>query len=199
VTPPSEVVKARNGAWTPWAAVLCVECEFADLKSTSHSEFYARRLQVVAALARTETVEQPDGDLLGICNNCQCTCWVRDDVALLQQVGFKASDLDWEGPFGWALQQTGGMCAALVFTADKREIVVTAMDGEFYVGEYVQPENEDEQCWDSALRMWKSEVFYVDGEMKSRDALTAMVEECARKAIEFIRQPVATAPKELTR
>ena len=184
----NETVKARNGAWTPWAAVLCVECEYADLKSSSRGEIYARRLAVVTALARTQTVEQPEGDLLGTCNTCQCTCWVRDDVALLQHVGFKTSDLDWEGPFGWALQQTGGMCAALVFTAEGRQIVVTAMDEEFFVGEYANVEGEEES-WDESIRRWKSASLYEDGELKSRPALTVMVEECAKKVIEFIRNP----------
>jgi hypothetical protein len=184
----AEIVKARNGAWTPWADVLCVECEYADLKSSSHSKSYVRRLQVVTALERTQTVAQPEGDLLGICNNCQCPCWVRDDVALLQHVGFKASDLDWEGPFGWTLQQTGGMCAALVFTTEGRQIVVTAMDGEFYIGEYAHVDGE-EDSWDRPLRTWESVSLYDDGELKSVTALTVMVEECARKAIEFIRDP----------
>ena len=185
----SDVVKARNGAWTPWAAVLCVECEYADLKSSSRGEIYARRLTVVTALPRTLDVEQPEGDLLGSCNSCRCPCWVRDDVALLQQVGFKASELNWEGPFGWALQQTGGMCAALVFETDGRQIVVTAMDGTFYIGEYAHIDGE-EDSWDRVLRTWESASLYDDGEMKDVPALTVMVEECARKAIEFIRPAV---------
>ena len=192
MTPPGDVVKARNGAWTPWAAVLCVECEHTDLQSSSRGESYAKRLQFVTALERTRNVEQPEGDLLGTCNSCQCPCWVRDDVALLQQVGFKSSDLDWEGPFGWALQQTGGMCAALVFSTEGRQIVATAMDGAFYLGEYAHIDGE-EDSWDRALRTWESASLYEDDELKSVAALTAMAEECARKAIEFIRQPAATA------
>lgn len=191
---PSRV--ARNGAWTPWAAVLCVECEHTYLKSSSRGDRYARRLQVVAAMERTAEVEQPEGLLLASCNECRCTCWVRDDVALLQQVGFKSSDLDWEGPFGWALQQTGGMCSALVFTTEGRQIVVTAMDTTFYIGEYAHIEGE-EDSWDRVLRMWESASLYEDDEMKSVPALTVMVEECARKAIEFIRQPVTTAPDQV--
>ena len=186
--PTSDVVKARNGAWTPWAAVLCVECEYTDLKSSSRGEIYARRLTVVTALPRTLDVEQPEGDLLGTCNSCRCPCWVRDDVALLQQVGFKASDLNWEGPFGWALQQTGGMCAALVFSTQGRQIVVTAMDGAFYIGEYAHIDGE-EDSWDRVLRTWESSSLYEDDEMKGVPALTVMVEECARKTIEFIREP----------
>ena len=186
----SETVKARQGAWTPWAAVVCVECEHTDLKSSSRGEVYARRLKVISALDRTAEVERPDGLLRATCNECRSACWVRDDVALLQQVGYKTSDLDWEGPFGWALQQTGGMCAALVFSTEGRQIVVTAMDGEFYIGEYAHTEGE-EDSWDRPMRTWQSASLYKDNELKSEPALTAMVEECARKVIEFIRQPAA--------
>ena len=186
----SETVKARQGAWTPWAAVVCVECEYTDLKNSSRGEVYARRLQLVAALDRTAEVERPEGQLLARCNECRSPCWVRDDVALLQQVGFKSSDLDWEGPFGWALQQTGGMCAALVFSTEDREIVVTAMDGEFFVGEYAHVDGQATD-WDESIRRWKSESLYEGDELKPAAVLTSMVEECARKVIEFIRQPVA--------
>ena len=188
----SEIVKARQGAWTPWASVLCAECEHADLKSSSRGEIYAKRLKVVTAMSRQEEVDRLAGTLLGRCDQCRHTCWVRDDVALLQQVGFKSSDLDWEGPFGWALQQTGGMCAALVFSTAGRQIVVTAMDDEFFVGEYAHVDGE-EDSWDRVLRTWKSAALYEDDELKSVPALTVMVEECARKAIAFIRNPVATS------
>lgn len=63
---PSRV--ARNGAWTPWASVLCVECEHADLKSSSRGEIYAKRLKAVIAMSRQEEVEQLDGTLLGRCD-----------------------------------------------------------------------------------------------------------------------------------
>lgn len=186
------VTKARNGAWTPWAQVLCVECEFAVLKSSSRGDSYARRLKTVAALDRTAEVECPEGDLLALCDECRCMCWTRDDVALLQQVGFRSSDLDWEGPFGWALQQTGGMCAALVFSTDGRQIVVTAMDGEFYIGEYTHVDGEEES-WDRPLRTWQSAAFYADGSMKDPPALGVLADECARKAIDFIGNPAAPA------
>lgn len=186
------VTKARHGAWTPWAQVLCAECEYAVLKNSSRGDSYARRLKVVTELDRTAEIECPEGDLLALCNECRCMCWTRDDVALLQQVGFRSSDLDWEGPFGWALQQTGGMCAALVFSTDGRQIVVTAMDGAFYVGEYAHTEGEEES-WDRPLRTWESALLYLDGELKDMRALEAMVDECTRKAIEFIHQPVAPA------
>ena len=180
----------------PWARVLCVECEHADLKHNSRGEFYAKRLKAVAAMDRAAEVEQPEGLLLATCNECRCACWARDDVALLQQVGFKVSDLDWEGPFGWALQQTGGMCAALVFSTEGRQIVVTAMDGTFYIGEYAHTDGE-EDSWDRVLRTWESAAFYEDGVMKRASALTVMVEECTHKVIEFIRQPVVPSPAQV--
>ena len=184
------VTKARKGVWTPWADVLCAECEYAALKEHQRGEMYPRRLKAVTAGSRSEEVERPDGSLLGSCNTCQCNCWVRDDVALIQQVGFKSSDLDWEGPFGWALQQTGGMCAALVFTAGDREIVVTAMDGAFYIGEYTPPVEE----WANPNRSWSSESFYREDEMKDTGDLDALIEQCARKVIEFVHTPSQEQP-----
>jgi len=182
----AEVTKARNGAWTPWAQVLCIECEYTTLKSSSRGQSYATRFKAVTAMARTTEVERPEGLLLASCDECRCSCWARKDVALIQQVGFKSSDLDWEGPFGWALQQTGGMCAALVFQAKGRQIVVTAMDGAFYIGEYAHADGADDS-WDQPLRTWESASLYEDDELKSVPALTAMVDECACKVIDFIR------------
>lgn len=182
---------ARNGVWTPWAEVLCVECDYAALKDSPRAEHYAKHLQSVSAMDRTAEVARPDGDLMGVCNNCRCKCWVRQDVALLQKVGYKSSDLDWEGPFGWALEQTGGMCAALVFTTEGREIVVTAMDGEFFVGEYENTDDEDER-WNEHVRMWKSESLYDGDELKDETSLTAMVEACARQVIAFVHSTAQT-------
>ena len=190
MTTGNEITKARNGVWTPWAQVLCVECEYAALKSSPRGQSYEKRFKAVTAMARTAEVEQPKGLLLASCDECQCSCWARKDVALLQQVGFKASDLDWEGPFGWTLQQTGGMCAALVFSTDGRQIVVTAMDGEFYIGEYTHVEGE-EDSWDQPLRSWQSASLYEDGVLKDPPTLGVLADECARKAIDFIRNPKA--------
>jgi hypothetical protein len=177
---------ARNGAWTPWALVLCVECDYVALKDSPRAEHYTKHLAIVSALDRTSQVERPEGQFLGVCNTCHCECWVREDVGLIQQVGLKTSELDWEGPFGWALEQTGGMCAALVFSTEGREIVVTAMDGEFFVGEYPVTADEDER-WMNASRTWQSASLYENNELKDVGTLAAMIEECARKVIEFVR------------
>lgn len=182
-------IKARNGVWTPWALVLCIECDYAELKRGERAKHYAEHLEAVAKMNRTAEVTRPEGDLMGVCNLCHCKCWVRDDVALLQQVGFKTSDLDWEGPFSWELEQTGGLCAALVFLTDTHRVVVTAMDGEFYVGEYTLAD----ESWEDQLLSWQSASLYVsdarDSEMKDGTALDALVDECARKVIEFVRSP----------
>lgn len=178
-TPTVATTKARNGVWTPWAQVLCDECDYVGLKGTpALSPAYWERYKALIAKARTAEVEQPDGDQLGACNECRCPCWVRADVALLQQVGFKTAELDWEGPFGWALEQTGGMCAALVFTTDEREVVVTAMDGEFLIGVYKRAGAEDER-WMDALRTWQSDPLYQDGAMKTAAELATLVDVCA--------------------
>ncbi len=178
---------ALLGVWTPWAQVLCGPCEYAGFKANpTLAANHTKRLQALTPKVRTAEIEQPDGLLLGRCTECRCPCWVRDDVALLQRVGFVTSDLDWVGPLGWALQQTGGMCAALVFSAAGHEIVVTAMDGAFYIGEYASQE------WDEPLRAWQSEPFYTDGTLKAVPALSKLATECARQVIEFVRAPAAT-------
>lgn len=183
-------IKARHGVWTPWALVLCVECDYTALQASPRAPHHEKHLKTVAAMDRTAEVARPDGHELGVCNECHRPCWTRTDVALLQQVGFRSSDLDWEGPFGWALEQTGGMCAALVFRTDDREIVVTAMDGEFFVGEYLRiADDSNEEPWIDATRTWQSASLYEGDDLKDAVALGALVEECARKAIEFIRNP----------
>lgn len=186
--------KALHGVWTPWSLVLCVECDYAALKDSPREQHYAKRLQTLTAMDLTAEVERPEGHLIGVCATCHRECWVRDDVALIQQVGFKASEMDWEGPFGWALEQTGGMCAALVFTTDDREVVVTAMDGEFFVGEYKLVGDDDDDRWTTPIRKWQSTTLYRDDALKPMSELTAMVEECAHKVIDLIRNPVGVTP-----
>jgi hypothetical protein len=177
--------KARHGAWTPWAAVLCVECEYATLQGQAS---YPRRLQALKSMQRAAEVGCPEGDLEAVCNTCRCACWVRSDVALLQQIGYQTSELDWEGPFGWALEQTGGMCSALVLATAKHEIVVTAMDGDFFIGAYAKGDDSDER-WMEPLRTWQSEALYEDSVLKPEALLKTLVEQCAKKAIEFIYAP----------
>jgi hypothetical protein len=182
---------AYNGVWTPWSLVLCVECDYAGLQGTPRAQHNAKHFEIVSKMDRAAKIVRSEGNLLGTCNNCQCKCWVRADVALLQAVGFNTSGLvDREGPFNWALQQTGGMCAALVFQADSREIVVTAMDSHFFVGEYKRiPDDSPEEPWIDAIRTWQSETLYADDELRPSAELAAIAEQCARKVIDFVRDP----------
>jgi hypothetical protein len=187
------VTKARNGVWTPWARVLCVECDYAALKDSPRAAHYDKHLQAVAAMNRTEEVPQPDGHELATCDTCRCPCWTRTDVALLQQVGLRSSDIDWEGPFGWELEQTGGMCCALVFETEGREVVVTAMDGEFFVGEYKLVDEDDDDRWTDPLHTWKSESLYAGEDLRPSAELGALADQCARKVVDFIRHPETSA------
>jgi hypothetical protein len=75
------------------------------------------------------------------------------------------------------------MCAALVFSTEGREIVVTAMDNEFFVGEYASTNPE----WDHAIRSWKSVPLYRGDELKGAIELEALVEECASTVTKFVR------------
>lgn len=182
------IAKARHGAWTPWSQVLCVECDYQALKSSPRSTTYTKHLQKLEKMQRAAEVECPEGELEAVCNTCRCACWVRSDVALLQQIGYQTSELDWEGPFGWALEQTGGMCSALVLATSKHEIVVSAMDGDFFIGAYAKGDDIDER-WMEPLRTWQSESLYEDSVLKPEEQLKALVEQCAKKAIEFIYTP----------
>jgi len=189
---PDLVRVARLGVWTPWATVWCVECDYAQIKDSQRAAIYARHLESISKMPRTALVTCPEGEMLALCDQCHCQCWTRDDVALLQRVGFAASELDPDGPFGWALEQTGGMCAALIFKVETatREIVATAMDGKFLLGEY-HKDATGESLWEHPLRLWESPSFYRDDEIVSAPELESMVRDCARLVVEFARNPVS--------
>ena len=181
---------ARIGVWTPWAQILCVECDYAALKDSPRANHYARHVAAVATMDRTAEIPRPDGDAMGTCQTCGASCWVRFDVGLLQQVGLTSSDLDWEGPFGWEMHQTGGMCAALVFSNDTHQVVVTAMDGFFVVGTYLA----SDQGWEDPVGgRWESPPLYNGDENLPEEQISALVKECASKAIEFIRATVKSS------
>ncbi len=178
------VVYAHQGVWTPWARVLCLSCDLKDITEGANKHratTYAKHVDAIKNLGedgRQKLVPQPEGELLGWCDSCRGRCWVRADVAMCQAVGFAMSDLDWEGDHGWRLDQTGGMCCALVVTYlpyfdenDKptREIVFTAMDG-LFAAEYDTSAEDFE--WVDHLReasfsedpyCWRYEDVTVDG------------------------------------
>lgn len=187
LAPAQTTPTARRGVWTPWSLVLCVECDYADLMTGPRARQYASRIQLLAAMDRAAEVEQSDGEIRAVCNSCHCACWTRYDVALLQRVGFATSELIWEGAASWALEQTGGMCAALVFTHAQRRVVVTAMDDEFVVGDYALTDEN----WNDERRTWTSAAFYHDGDFKSDGELAVLVKETALKVCEFLSGPTA--------
>jgi hypothetical protein len=175
-------MKARNGAWTPWARVLCDDCDYDSLKNSPSASVFASRVQSLASRSRQKKIEQPDSEtLIGTCDGCGCKCWVRDDVALLQRISAKTTDLG--GPTSH-MEQTGGMCAALAIDTEHNRIRITAMDGGFAVCEY---ERIDGEWWDHLRRTWDSAMLFEDGAWKADRVLKAAIEECARKVIEFSR------------
>lgn len=191
---------ARDGVWTPWAQVLCVECDYQyALKNPRWQTSHPGRWQALCKLDRTALITQSEGDELGTCDGCDCPCWVRFDVAMCQRVGHAYGDISWEmddvrGTF--SLDQTGGMCCAATFTITNDDdvamavVVLTAMDGFFYVGTYKRTDEPmDEPIeWNEALAQWESASYFMDdGEYKSGAELDAMVTECANKVIEFVR------------
>lgn len=193
---------ARDGVWTPWAQVLCVECDYQyGLKNPRWQTSHPGRWEALCKLDRTALIEQPDGDALAKCDECHCDCWVRFDVAMCQTVGLTYGDLAWEMDdvrAGFQMEQTGGMCCAATFPITNDDdvamavVVVTAMDGNFYVGSYVrtdEPMNEPIE-WNDQVDSWASPSFYVEGlsgEPESYDVLAAMITECANHVIEQVR------------
>src|SRR5262245_28165539 len=92
----------------------------------------------------------------------------------------RTAEVDWKGPFGWELQQTGGMCAALVFSNNTHQVVVTAMDGFFLVGTYLASDTG----WENPVGgRWESPPLYNGDEYLTEDQTSALVKECASKAI----------------
>lgn len=91
----SEARVARQGVWTPWAAVLCCDCH----DKAPQADF------------RMGTVERlPEaGEALTFCDDCESECIVSAPVARLHNLipALRDAGLDAD------MEQTGGMCWAL--------------------------------------------------------------------------------------
>lgn len=135
----------RPGIWTPWASVLCFPC---------HGPAFKRGPNEIRQMADPEMAEhsakQPcrPGESAGRCDKCGEGVWVRDDVGLLQRI---------QSEIGGELQQTGGMCAALmVGTPDGRLLCFSALDGPICMGLYPsedsfyegETDDDDAGWWD---------------------------------------------------
>jgi hypothetical protein len=178
-------VIARQGVWTPWAAILCVACEQVVLDD--RPAHYGKRRAYLATLDVAAHVAPSEGELLARCDTCRCACYVEAEVALLQRIGFAASELAWEhGTFGVAMAQTGGMCAALVLTdrAKGLQVVITGLDGSIVVGRYAVA-NPDEATWDEPIDVAETAPYYEGGALADADTLTVLVSEAARIAVQF--------------
>lgn len=170
---------ARQGVWTPWAAVLCVACEQIELRGLTH---YERRIAYLASVDVNALIDRPDGTLLAVCDECRCECWVTAEIALLQRIKFSASALAWDhGTFGVELAQTGGMCAALVLVGSDtgQQIVVTGLDGTLVIGRYA---DED---WNDPLDMVETVPYCEGGALVADATLAWLVSEAARIAVQF--------------
>jgi hypothetical protein len=143
---------ARRGVWTPWAQVLCLACDYAQEDAHKAAGAHVERRPGHVRDPNPAALVSMATEGLGQCNECRATCWVRRDVATIQTIGFALADADWTGPWGWALEQTGGMCAAMVVTTETHKIVTTAMDDEIVVGEYISV-TENGNRWMDTLRM----------------------------------------------
>lgn len=107
-------MSVRNGVWTPWADVLCVQCHTAT----------------VSPVADASGADDAPG---GACDQCGVEILLPPHVAPLAWLRRQLP--------GGDMVQTGGMCAALVFRRGEVDRVVVAADVEagepvFYAGVY---------------------------------------------------------------
>ena len=112
------------GVWTPWAEVLCRNC-------------HDKLGDDVTAKRKVKWPEgKREGDGQGICSRCAAAVWVNAEIALLTRL---------RALVGGDLEQTGGMCAALVIgrTQDDGRVVVTNMDAPICVAIFAPGEWEE--------------------------------------------------------
>lgn len=133
--------RARRGVWTPWAQVLCLVCDYA-LQTPETRALYPNRKQRPDPEALVAD-EDKGGAPPAVCDECGVACWVRSDVALLQAIGYATDDCD---DLCWHMEQTGGMCAALVAPVAGHEIVLT-VDGDAISGGLYADVGEDDERW----------------------------------------------------
>lgn len=106
------------GVWTPWADVLCRVCHDAlDADVTAKREI------------KWPEGEKREGDAPGWCTSCGRAIWVQEDIAQLTRLRKLVGSGE--------MEQTGGMCAALVFPrADGGVVVVTNLDEPLFIGRF---------------------------------------------------------------
>lgn len=122
----------RSGVWTPWAEALCPDCH------RTVTDAQAQRIQV--RLDADEPLY--DTPTQGLCTTnpgedrrgCGAPIWLPPDVAPLTRIKAHFP--------GAELEQTGGMCSALLIpsTPDGPVVIVTALDGPILMSTYASRE-----------------------------------------------------------
>lgn len=119
----------RHGVWTPWAAVLCMECHGPICRGVEFPE-YDELCRSRPAPFRHEGSTH--------CEKCSNLIVVRDDVAACSELRYRLRSMGIEA----YLEQTGGMCVGVtvpVAALDAHDLLITAdeeEDDQWYVGLY---------------------------------------------------------------
>jgi len=99
---------AVAGIWTPWAQTLCVPCHNGTKGQSTLRPFAPR--------------EPHESERRGaLCDTCGCEITLDADVAVLGWLRRRLC--------GGRLEQTGGMCSALVYPRPDGRVIVATVDG----------------------------------------------------------------------
>lgn len=115
-------LKLLPGIWTPWAELLCYFCHGPKL----HGRHRIQRDEFEALCQPREAKER---EAQGICDKCQASIWLEEDLAAEQSVIVALKGLHLDDVLSVEMQQTGGMCSAAGCSFKGHFILVT-MDEE---------------------------------------------------------------------
>ncbi len=104
-----------TGIFTPWAEVLCVDCNNARVDSIPQAR----------TITDDEAASNPaEGNAK--CDRCDAAVYCeRDDVVFCQRVCDAAMTIGGDDGSAIELMQTGGMCVAAGYSTDRHELLVT--------------------------------------------------------------------------
>jgi hypothetical protein len=91
----------REGIWTPWASVLCLNCH-------GRGEGYTRIVDAAWARKDVDLDAAPEGEGLTVCDTCGITIAVSETVAVEHELVLRLKKLGVNA----SMAQTGGMCSA---------------------------------------------------------------------------------------
>ena len=134
----------KPAIWCPWAEVLCYSCHGSTFNG--YGETIVMSDPEFAEYSALQPKQPEQG--AGWCDRCGCEAWVPEPLDTLQRIRNKV---------GGQLDQTGGMCSALIVSddiyGDAPHFFVTALDGPIVVGSYPNGqavsdgEYDDYQCF----------------------------------------------------